>query len=614
MTETPTSQQATAPIRVGILWTYADQSPLYAPWIQNADESLEITILRDYPPDLDTSDFDVLITHMHYRWDELTILRRAFEQQCTAILLLADGILEYRNTWYHPDIPDGSMMQPAIAHKIATLGPAQNRLLHSWGNHGKCECVGLSRLDSLVEKHNWWQPVSRPPRDSFASPLKLLITSATTPAFDQAQWDTVHQTFQDLQTQLEQTKQDLEITWRVAEPLRERLKLAEPTGQPPLHDAIEQSDAVLTTASTIQLEAMICRKPTILLDYFNYPNFVPAAWRISRPEHVSEIVDELTQPETKALASRLNFQDITLRDQLWTWDSATHRLLDLIQKMGRAAQEARRSGQPVRCDDSMLTGPAVHEQHYQTETVTFLRETHGVLATDSISDWMQRTEVQAALQRARQASEERARSLHLEKVIKEQQDNYEEIVAEKQGFIDNGVEQLNKVNQRHAEVSALLESRNQEFERVQRKIQELSEARIEDHRMLAEAHADAKAKQQRVNELRERCQNLVERNEELRQSTNRTPEAAHQTSLLESQRRLETLQQHNQNYQEQLDNAQERLARLKEHHDQLTHQLSEAKARSQRLTEQNQQLTQRIDELVEERKDLYQRLKERTSG
>ena len=88
---------------------------------------------------------------MHYRWEGLAALRKlSADHPRLPLLVLADGILEYRNTWLNPGLPAGCMFQPLLGHKVACVGKSQARVLESWGNVGKCELVGLPRLDSVI--------------------------------------------------------------------------------------------------------------------------------------------------------------------------------------------------------------------------------------------------------------------------------------------------------------------------------------------------------------------------------------------------------------------------------------------------------------------------------
>jgi hypothetical protein len=101
------------------------------------DLSIATEVVEEYLPDWRVpDDAGILVTHMHYRWEEITTLRRIFNDNRVPILILSDGILEYRNTWEHPDLAKGSLFQPVIGHKLACIGRGQARILEGWGNEG----------------------------------------------------------------------------------------------------------------------------------------------------------------------------------------------------------------------------------------------------------------------------------------------------------------------------------------------------------------------------------------------------------------------------------------------------------------------------------------------
>lgn len=555
-----------------MLWRYAADSPIYRSWSQSAPSHWRLHVLEDYHDGLPDNELDVLVTHMHYRWDELTILRQSVQEQKTAVLVLADGILEFRNTWHNPRIPAGSMMQPAVAHKIATIGPAQARLLESWGNQGKCEVVGLPRLDQLVRTHGWHpEPRLSDPTSETASPdsLRLLVCSATTPAFDDQQWEVVQQAYRDLHQEIQTWNQHanrlFDVRWRVADAIRQSLDLPVDHETNSLHEAIEQADAVVTSPSTIQLEAMVCRKPTVLLDYFPVPKYVPAAWTIACRQQIPTVLQTLVEGS----AARSQFQDLLVRDQLWVSSSAADRLLGLISQMGSHALAARRSQKPLTLPPKILTETTDRQPTPSHESRGYLTSFSGIEGDDQLEVWLQQNLAQAAIHRAKAASSDRAELVRLDEEIRTQKDNYQSIINEKQNIIEELTEQLADASQRHEVLGRTLETRNREFDQVQQKIVQLSEARKSDHQMLSEAHADARQKQERVNQLRERCQNLVERH----------------------------------------DHQQQRASHLAEHNQNLSQQLEALQQRSQELMASNQELAGRIEELVEERKTLYARLK-----
>lgn len=71
------------------------------------------------------------------------------KQKNIPVLLLMDGILEWRNSWENNLTLNKEGMgfpayQPVLSDKVACLGANQIRILEHWGNLGKCELVGFS--------------------------------------------------------------------------------------------------------------------------------------------------------------------------------------------------------------------------------------------------------------------------------------------------------------------------------------------------------------------------------------------------------------------------------------------------------------------------------------
>jgi len=339
---------------VYILCPFAQKSGLYNSWLDALP--LPYTIVDDFvvqwqPPE----NASIIVTHMHYRWEDLSVLRRLLtEHPQIPVLVLADGILEYRNTWQHPGLAAGSMFQPLLGHKIACIGNGQSRVLESWGNVGKCEVIGLPRFDALAAEE------AHPPTTS--EKFRLLIATAQTPAFDDQQYATVLRSLKDLQLWLNQHPQiggrTVETTWRLTAGLDLELGFAahDPVNDEkllPMLDVMDNVDAVITTPSTVFLESVLKGRPTAILDYHNAPAYIPPAWTISAKSHIAAVVNELADPPTP----KLLFQDTTLHDNLECRTSATERMLDLILTMIECGKTAAEAAEPIEYPCRIITSP-----------------------------------------------------------------------------------------------------------------------------------------------------------------------------------------------------------------------------------------------------------------
>ena len=335
-------------LKAYILCRFAESSGIYTSWMDQL--SIPTVVIDEYLPDWHVpNDAGILITHMHYRWEELTTLRQVLFQNQIPILILSDGILEYRNTWEHPDLVDGSIFQPLFGHRLACIGTGQARVVESWGNAGKCEVVGLPRLDSFKA-----QSVS--PINS-AGPFRVLIATANTPAFNDEQRATVVESLTHIKRWSENNAsvgaRPIEITWRLSDGLESEIGVGddkEPENRPSIGEVIESVDAVITTPSTMYLESVLRGRPTALLDFHHSPHYVTAAWTISGPQQIGWAMSELASPAPAKMA----FQQYVLNDQLERQSPATPKLLSLIEQMVSAGVSARASGDPLSLPARML--------------------------------------------------------------------------------------------------------------------------------------------------------------------------------------------------------------------------------------------------------------------
>lgn len=338
-------------LRAYILCRFADRSRVYSSWIDDA--GLPVTVLDEFLPDWQVpDDAGILLTHMHYRWEELATLRRVLQRGDTPILILSDGILEYRNTWEHPDLVDGSIFQPLFGHKLACIGKGQARVIESWGNAGRCEVVGLPRLDEI-------RRAALPPAKT-TGPFRILIATANTPAFDDQQRETVRQSLVAVKRWLDNNNEiqgrKIVATWRLSDQLGSELGVSNEIAKkdrPPIGDVIENVDAVITTPSTMLLESILRRRPTALLDFHNSPQYVAAAWTISSPDHLNPVMQELADPP----GHKMMFQEFVLHDQLECRSPAKPRMVELLRQMVEAGVTARAQRRPIELPGRILTDP-----------------------------------------------------------------------------------------------------------------------------------------------------------------------------------------------------------------------------------------------------------------
>lgn len=285
-------------------------------------------------------DCSIIITHDTYRPEPCAIIRRSVEHQIP-VLILADGILEYRNSWRQKHAVTSGVFNPILGHKLACIGDSQVRFLESIvGNIGKCESVGLPRLEGLANE-------TEKKCDS-----NLLICSSKTPWFRKEDKLQVIEAFRDLK----QYKKDIEqifnvsLLWRVTQDLANLIDV-ESSISNPLHVDLSRSCAVVTMPSTVMLESMILGLPVAIVDYTSNPHYVPAAWSITKKDKIISIVRELLTPPK----SKLEFQESILKDSLQMIESPSLRLARLVECMINESLQCRLANQPLAFSKKILS-------------------------------------------------------------------------------------------------------------------------------------------------------------------------------------------------------------------------------------------------------------------
>lgn len=347
-------------LKAYLLCRFAHNSGVYTSW--SDDSPIPTVVVDEFLPDWTVpDDAGIIITHMHYRWEELTALRKVLLQDRVPVLILSDGIVEYRNAWEHPKLADGSMFQPVFGHKLACIGRGQARVLESWGNPGRCEVVGLPRLDSVQTT------AAASPQTS--GPFRLLVATATTPAFDSDQREIVVESLRQLkdwfsknpQVPGQQDQRPIEVVWRLSDGLEADIGLddetrhngSDPDERLPIGEVIESVDAVITTASTMILESMLRKRPTAVLDFHFSPCYFSTPWMIKTAQQFERTISELNNPPKH----KMMFQDFVLKDQLECRTPAKPRMLQLIKDMIAAGVEARKTGSSIHLPARMLPDP-----------------------------------------------------------------------------------------------------------------------------------------------------------------------------------------------------------------------------------------------------------------
>jgi len=252
-------------------------------------------------------------------------------------LLLQDGILDWRCQYENPLFAASGgppQHQPILADKIACIGHQSARILRSWSNTGKVHVTGMPRLDHLLSR-------SKVPRQKPGN--RVLVATAKNPGFTPEQRETTIRSLLDVAAELNK-RPHLGAAWRISPELARQLDITNRFSEFSSRDfasTLEQSDALITTPSTSMLEAMVLDRPVAALDYHNVPQFVPTVWRISAPEQIANVLDDMLGcPENK-----IHYQSCLLHDCLACDGPAAARVAQLIRQMADGSKQDSASGQ-----------------------------------------------------------------------------------------------------------------------------------------------------------------------------------------------------------------------------------------------------------------------------
>lgn len=190
-------------------------------------------------------------------------VRRAAARACVPLALVMDGVLEYANTFLNT-AAGPRFLRPAPGDVVLCAGGHDRRILEALGN--TAVGCGLPRLDAFVRRLRGTLP-SEEPRG-------VLIATANTPAFTFAGRRRVVESLGKLRVAME--RRGVPARWRVAADLAAELGVERDTG--PLHESLMATRAVVTTASTLALEAMLAGRPTAIVHPHPWPLWLPTAW------------------------------------------------------------------------------------------------------------------------------------------------------------------------------------------------------------------------------------------------------------------------------------------------------------------------------------------------
>lgn len=248
-------------------------------------ESEEIEWIGTISPPFDESTLgtiDAFICSCEHHWPTRLAIT-ACKRLGIPTFHVLDGIVEWRNLFENPrsSVPENGapLFQPLLSDLTFAMGSAQEWALRWLGNE-RVAATGLPRLD-CIPRH--------PCRTGQANGHKrLMVATANTPWFTDDQQLRFLEEFGALKRGLVDEELEVDVLWRVADPVREALNLPISSVES-LRESLSRVDAVVTTPSTLAVEAMQMGIPTMVFDPYRCPILTPSAW------WAGSAVDVLTQ-------------------------------------------------------------------------------------------------------------------------------------------------------------------------------------------------------------------------------------------------------------------------------------------------------------------------------
>lgn len=218
--------------------------------------------------------------------------------------LLMDGIVEHRNTFRNPWV-EADFLRPAPVDLVLAAGAADADRLASWGN--RAIATGLPRLTAT------------PLATHAAAPGRLMIATARRAAFSNDEFRVLLDALRVVQEEAERTLGADRIVWRLTEGLDGLLGVA--SDARPLLEALASVTGVLTTPSTLMIEAMLAapgsrRRAVGLLHPWGCELWQQSPW-IWRGDHegqdsrstLATIIRDLTNPTASQLSEQCSMLD-----------------------------------------------------------------------------------------------------------------------------------------------------------------------------------------------------------------------------------------------------------------------------------------------------------------
>lgn len=240
-------------------------------------------------------------------------------------VLMMDGLVEWRNTFANPRTGEG-FLRPAPVDVVCCSGLVDARTLTVLGNLARP--TGLPRIDAT------FQPMGEP-----GDKAPVLVATANTPAFTDEERERLLAALGELKQAGHWSR--TRLIWRLTGTLADDLGVRNHPGT--LREALTACSAVVTTPSTLMVEAMRAGRPTAILHANPTPLWQPAPWvwqPVEREPGTPERVDAV-DPVVRGLTRWVDSPERLLRQ-------IVHPTREQIERQGECLRLLDASSDVVR--------------------------------------------------------------------------------------------------------------------------------------------------------------------------------------------------------------------------------------------------------------------------
>ncbi len=221
-------------------------------------------VFPDQPPARMTDRTRVVVIHDSFACMNALAVRQARRIGATTVLVM-DGLVEYRNTFVNPWSGE-HFLRPAPVDVIACAGEIDRGILGDLGNDAVA--TGLPRLARPGMAGGSAGPLPLPDRPA------VMVATANRPSFNDDERQRLVSALVAMRASLEAL--GVPVVWRLTDDLDGQIGVIRDTR--PLRTALADVSAVITTPSTLMVEAMIAGRPIGLLHAHPTPLWQPATW------------------------------------------------------------------------------------------------------------------------------------------------------------------------------------------------------------------------------------------------------------------------------------------------------------------------------------------------